>query len=178
METIVGKMPEEEWQGTNLIFIEKYFNAVKRENIEIVPLKYWVNCNTREDIHIFYPYRPPSICFLSYPTWYICREKMQFLSVCLSVPHTCEFPSDFYGSEPSKHHCFSHIPVPYYDKGEDGKLEEMHYEGESFPEEVPVLEIRNIHHDRSPFFEMIHKKCRMNAGNFIIFIIGIVNIYN
>ncbi len=49
VETVVGKMPEKEWQGTNLIFIEKYFNAVKRENIEIVPLKYWVNCNTRED---------------------------------------------------------------------------------------------------------------------------------
>lgn len=35
------------------------------------------------------------------------------------------------------------IPVPYYDKGEDGKLEEFHYEGDSFPEDIPILDYRN-----------------------------------
>ena len=35
------------------------------------------------------------------------------------------------------------IPIPYYDKGEDGKLQEMHYEGGSFSEEIPVLDYRN-----------------------------------
>lgn len=35
------------------------------------------------------------------------------------------------------------IPVPYYDKGEDGKLEEFHYEGENFPEDIPILDYRN-----------------------------------
>lgn len=49
VDAVVKKMPEEEWQGTNLVFIEKYFNVVKKETIEIIPLKYWVNCNTRKD---------------------------------------------------------------------------------------------------------------------------------
>lgn len=49
VDMVVGHMREEEWQGTNLVFVEKYFNAVKRENVEIIPLKYWVNCNTRKD---------------------------------------------------------------------------------------------------------------------------------
>ncbi len=49
VETVFSKMQEEEWHGTNLIFIEKYFNAIKRENVEIIPLNYWVNCNTRKD---------------------------------------------------------------------------------------------------------------------------------
>lgn len=31
------------------------------------------------------------------------------------------------------------IPIPYYDKGEDGSLKEMHYEGDRYPKEVPVL---------------------------------------
>lgn len=35
------------------------------------------------------------------------------------------------------------IPVPYYDKGEDGKLEGMHYEGGSFPEEIHILDYHN-----------------------------------
>lgn len=49
VEDITKEMVEEEWQGTNLVFIEKYFNAIKRENMEIIPLKYWINCNTRKD---------------------------------------------------------------------------------------------------------------------------------
>ena len=49
------------------------------------------------------------------------------------------------------------IPVPYYDKGEDGKLEEMHYEGESFPEEVPVLDYRDYSIDaENPDIVYIH----------------------
>lgn len=49
VDIVIAEMTEKEWQGTNLVFIEKYFNAVKRENMEIIPLKYWVNCNTRKD---------------------------------------------------------------------------------------------------------------------------------
>lgn len=31
------------------------------------------------------------------------------------------------------------IPIPYYDRGKDGSLKEMHYEGDRYPKEVPVL---------------------------------------
>ncbi|MDO4304347.1 MAG: hypothetical protein Q4D94_10565 [Bacillota bacterium] len=30
------------------------------------------------------------------------------------------------------------IPIPYFDKGVDGSLKEMHYEGASFPNDVPI----------------------------------------
>lgn len=30
------------------------------------------------------------------------------------------------------------IPIPYYDKGADGSLQEMHYEADRFPESIPV----------------------------------------
>lgn len=32
------------------------------------------------------------------------------------------------------------IPIPYYDKGVDGTLGEMHYEGDQYPEYVPILD--------------------------------------
>lgn len=35
------------------------------------------------------------------------------------------------------------VPVPYYNKGTDGKLEELHYEGESFEKDIPILDYRN-----------------------------------
>ena len=31
------------------------------------------------------------------------------------------------------------VPIPYYDKGDDGRLQEMHYEGDQYPEDVPVI---------------------------------------
>lgn len=36
------------------------------------------------------------------------------------------------------------IPIPYYDKGIDGKLGEMHYEGEQYPDYVPVTDYQNF----------------------------------
>jgi len=30
------------------------------------------------------------------------------------------------------------IPIPYYDRNSDGSLAEMHYEGDMFPQEVPI----------------------------------------
>lgn len=35
------------------------------------------------------------------------------------------------------------VPIPYYDKGEDGKLAEFHYEGELFPKDIPIVDYRN-----------------------------------
>lgn len=35
------------------------------------------------------------------------------------------------------------VPIPYYDKKPDGSAAEMHYEGEEFPDYVPVTDWRN-----------------------------------
>lgn len=34
------------------------------------------------------------------------------------------------------------IPIPYYDKNQDGSLGTMHYEGDQYPEDVPVTDYR------------------------------------
>lgn len=34
------------------------------------------------------------------------------------------------------------IPIPYYDKGPDGKFKEFHYEGDQYPEYVPIVDYR------------------------------------
>lgn len=49
VEEIMAQMPEEEWHGTNLVFIEKYFNSIDRNDVEKVRFRYWVNCNLRSD---------------------------------------------------------------------------------------------------------------------------------
>lgn len=46
---LVKGLPGEVWQGTNLQFIERYFSGVKEGEWEMLPLKVWENCNTRED---------------------------------------------------------------------------------------------------------------------------------
>lgn len=40
---------EEEWKGTNLVFVERYFSSVDDHNLEVVAFKKWINCNTVED---------------------------------------------------------------------------------------------------------------------------------
>lgn len=46
---LMNQMAEEEWQGTNLVFIEKYFWTIPRDDREFIALEEWENCNTRED---------------------------------------------------------------------------------------------------------------------------------
>lgn len=36
------------------------------------------------------------------------------------------------------------IPIPYYDKSANGTLDEMHYEGEQYPEYVPITDYRTF----------------------------------
>lgn len=37
--------------------------------------------------------------------------------------------------------CISYVvPIPYFDKSPDGKLEKMHYEGADFPDDVPITD--------------------------------------
>ena len=44
-----SSMSREEWQGTNLVLIEKYFQQLKKEDFEIIQFEKWINCNTIED---------------------------------------------------------------------------------------------------------------------------------
>ena len=44
-------------EDTNLGIIQKYFDLVENnEDIEIIGLNHWVNCNTREDYKIIKKY--------------------------------------------------------------------------------------------------------------------------
>ncbi len=38
-----------EWQGTNLVYIQKYYGDMKIDSIALVNFKQWLNCNTVED---------------------------------------------------------------------------------------------------------------------------------
>lgn len=48
---IYNDMNLNDWEGTNLVFIEKYFNAISPDDLEIVRFKTWINCNTVGDFH-------------------------------------------------------------------------------------------------------------------------------
>lgn len=38
-----------EWKGTNLVFIQRYFQGLSREDYDIVQFEKWINCNTISD---------------------------------------------------------------------------------------------------------------------------------
>lgn len=46
---ILNSMNEEEWQGTNLAFIQKYFENLEEQDYEMVGFENWINCNTIMD---------------------------------------------------------------------------------------------------------------------------------
>ncbi len=45
----MSELTQEEWQETNLGFIQRYFGCLGREEYQIVNLQKWINCNTKED---------------------------------------------------------------------------------------------------------------------------------
>lgn len=49
LRSTYADMKDEEWQGTNLVYIQKYFQALKQSEYDIVQFKHWINCNTRSD---------------------------------------------------------------------------------------------------------------------------------
>lgn len=49
VEELMYELKEEEWKGTNLIFIERYFRTISSQDREIIALEEWENCNTRDD---------------------------------------------------------------------------------------------------------------------------------
>ena len=48
---VFSKIDKEEWKGTNLIFVEKYFRTIGRDKYELITLGNWVNCNTLDDFN-------------------------------------------------------------------------------------------------------------------------------
>ena len=43
-------------EDTNLAIIQKYFDLVDNDEIELIGLNHWVNCNTREDYKLIKEY--------------------------------------------------------------------------------------------------------------------------
>lgn len=41
------------------------------------------------------------------------------------------------------------IPIPYYDKNSDGTLGKMHYEGDEFPEDVPITSYKDYNFEKN-----------------------------
>lgn len=48
---VYSQMDKEDWKGTNLIFVEKYFRTIRRDKYELITLGHWVNCNTLDDFN-------------------------------------------------------------------------------------------------------------------------------
>ncbi len=44
-----SNIAEEEWRGTNLVFINKYFSGLPESGYDIVRFGRWINCNTIDD---------------------------------------------------------------------------------------------------------------------------------
>ncbi len=51
MRKIYDRMPEKDWQGTNLVFIENYFREIPNGDFERIKFKRWINCNTVDDFN-------------------------------------------------------------------------------------------------------------------------------
>lgn len=49
LRNIYANMEEYELQGTNLLFIQKYFQSLKPDEYDIVQFRKWINCNTIVD---------------------------------------------------------------------------------------------------------------------------------
>lgn len=49
LREVYNSITETQWQGTNLVLVEKYFQAINRNDYDIVPFKKWINCNTVDD---------------------------------------------------------------------------------------------------------------------------------
>lgn len=49
LRKVYSEIHESEWQGTNLVFIQKYFESLSESDYEMVPFQTWLNCNTVSD---------------------------------------------------------------------------------------------------------------------------------
>lgn len=46
LKSVVHSICEKEWQGTNLVLIQRYFGKLTKQEYDIMTFKKWVNCNT------------------------------------------------------------------------------------------------------------------------------------
>lgn len=46
VKNIMKSMNEEAWKGTNLVFIQKYFESMQNQKYELIGFENWINCNT------------------------------------------------------------------------------------------------------------------------------------
>jgi len=51
VKEVFSQMNDEDWQGTNLVFVEKYFQCVEKGDIEYIAFSKWINCNTVDDFN-------------------------------------------------------------------------------------------------------------------------------
>jgi len=49
LREVVRDIGEAGFRGTNLVFVQKYFETLKREEYELIGLERWINCNTVSD---------------------------------------------------------------------------------------------------------------------------------
>lgn len=49
LRLVIKSMTEEDWQGTNLVLVQRYFQGLEQEEYEIISFREWVNCNTVQD---------------------------------------------------------------------------------------------------------------------------------
>lgn len=54
LEKVTNDISDEKHQGTNLVLINEYFQTLAKsgKNIEVIPMKTWINCNTINDFVI------------------------------------------------------------------------------------------------------------------------------
>lgn len=54
LSRVMDQIPEEGHQGTNLVLINEYFQTLAKngKNINVIPMKTWINCNTINDFVI------------------------------------------------------------------------------------------------------------------------------
>lgn len=49
VKSTLESLTDKEWQGTNLVFVQRYFENLKDGEYDLVQLKRWINCNTVDD---------------------------------------------------------------------------------------------------------------------------------
>lgn len=47
--SVYNKITKKEWQGTNLVFIQKYFQELSKKEYTNIQFREWINCNTVDD---------------------------------------------------------------------------------------------------------------------------------
>ncbi len=47
--TVFSSLSGSDWQGTNLVFVQKYFGEANKCEYDLLELRYWLNCNTVND---------------------------------------------------------------------------------------------------------------------------------